>query len=102
MSKTHEKKVWYLRANCFALLLLFLLFGVYLYQVNEVASLEYEFDSKEKELSGLEEEYQALSLKKENWASLAELRDRSEELQMVGISSPDYILPTTREFARRE
>lgn len=102
MSKTNKKSVWYLRANFFGLLLLLLLFGFYLYQINEVASLEYSLSSKDKELSKLEDKYRKLTLEKENWASLTKLRSRSEKLEMQEINSPHYILPPTKEFAQRK
>lgn len=100
--KTNKKNIWYLRVNFFGLLLLMLLFGFYLYQVNEVASLEYSLNSKEKELSQLKQDYQKLSLQKKNWASLAKLRNRSQNLKMMEISSPNYILPPSKEFAQRK
>lgn len=102
MSKTNKNSIWCLRINFFGLVLLILLFGFYLYQINAIAGLEYSLDAKKKELSRLQNEYQKMSLKKKKWASLSELQDRSQNLKMVAINSPDYILPPSKEFAQRK
>lgn len=90
------------KVNVLGLGVLLLLGGMYLYQVSSLAGLEYQVEEKRAELDGVEQEYRELDLNKNQNLSLDYISDRKEELELVEVASPSYLLEPQKEFARRD
>lgn len=87
--------------NLFGLCVFFIVGAIYLFQTSSIAGLEYRVAQKHNELKEVRQEYQHLSLTKNQKISLEEISSKSNDLGLVSIDSPAYLLEPQNEFAQR-
>lgn len=97
--KLPQKNLIYI-CNVIGLVMLVLVGGAYLFQVNSKAGLAYEVEQTKAKISQLENQYQTMGFSNK-FSSLENIRRESEKLNMVDVSSPFYVVEAEREFARR-
>lgn len=100
-SNQKTSRVWLERTNIFGFVLLIVLLGVYVYQINSISGLDYKLKQSSKKVTTLKRDYQALQFSRDKFCSLTKVSKRSVDLKMVEVDSPFYLKAAGEEFAQR-
>lgn len=83
----------------FAFSVVIILASSYIYQINSLAVLGYEFKKLEKEHMSIQKEVAQLKISSEKMKSAVNLQDRTKELSMVQSQKINYLIVSDSELA---
>lgn len=82
-----------------AFLAVIILASSYIYQINSLAVLGYEFKKLEKEHINIQKEVAQLKINSEKMKSAVNLQDRTKELSMIQSQKINYLIVSDSELA---
>lgn len=88
-----------IRGKMFAFLIVVALVSAYIFQINSLAVLGYEFKKLEKEHINIQKEVAQLKMDSEKMKSAVNLQDRTKELSMVQSKKINYLIVSDGELA---
>lgn len=88
-----------IRGKIFAFLIVVALVSAYIFQMNSLAVLGYEFKKLEKEHINIQKEVAQLKIDSEKMKSAVNLQDRTKELSMVQSKKINYLIVSDSELA---
>lgn len=88
-----------IRGKMFAFLIVVALVSAYIFQINSLAVLGYEFKKLEKEHINIQKEVARLKMDSEKMKSAVNLQDRTKELSMVQSKKINYLIVSDGELA---